>query len=206
MSSNLQTMTLGKRFEHIFRVISGKRFKNREGLGNEAPFFICPYDPRDADEADCEISHLKSRLRTEAGINALCVDLYELSLDILRKRETGFLESIIQKEPNWTHDKMLRLLQNVLDPAEYLVPALGKRLADEPHDVCFLKGVGKVFPYIRAHTVLSNLHATQDTAPVVLFFPGEFVKTPELGASLDLFGRLHGDKYYRAFNIFHYEP
>ncbi len=206
MSSILQTPTLSERFEHVFRVVSGKRFKNREGLGNESPFFICPYDPREAEEAECEISHLTARLKNEAGINALCVDLYELSLDILRRREPGFLESIITKEPGWTHDKKLRLLQNVLDPADHLIPALAGRLAEENHDVCFLKGVGKVFPFLRAHTVLSNLHATQDGAPVLLFFPGEFVKTPELGASLDLFGRLRGDKYYRAFNIFHYEP
>ena len=169
-------------------------------------FFICPYAPSEAEDVECEISHLKSRLRTETGINALCIDLYDLSLDILRDREPGFLENIITREPSWTHDKMLRLLQNVLDPADYLIPALAKRLACESHDIFFIKGVGKVFPYIRAHTVLSNLHATQDNAPVLLFFPGEFVKTPELGASLDLFTRLHGDKYYRAFNIFHYEP
>lgn len=206
MSSFLQAPTLSDRFEHVFRVVSGERFRKREGLGNEAPFFICPYDPHEAEEAECEISHLKSRLRNEKGINAICVDLYELSLDILRRREPGFLESIIKKETGWTLDKKLRLLQNVLDPADHLIPVIAERLAEAPHDVCFLKGVGKVFPFIRAHTVLSNLHATQDSAPVLLFFPGEFVKTPELGASLDLFGRLHGDKYYRAFNIFHYEP
>ena len=39
MSSILQTPSLGERFEHLYRVISGKRFKNREGFGNEAPFF-----------------------------------------------------------------------------------------------------------------------------------------------------------------------
>ncbi len=96
MSSFLQAPTLSDRFEHVFRVVSGERFIKREGLGNEAPFFICPYDPHEAEEAECEISHLKSRLRNEKGINAICVDLYELSLDILRRREPGFLESIIK--------------------------------------------------------------------------------------------------------------
>jgi len=206
MSSILQAPALSERFEHVFRVVSGKRFKHREGLGNEAPFFICPYDPHEAEEVECEIGRLVSRLKNEKGVTALCVDLYELSLGILRRREPGFLESIIEKETGWTHDKKLRLLQNVLDPADHLIPALAEKLAEAPHDVCFLKGVGKVFPYIRTHTVLSNLHAAQDSAPVLIFFPGEFATTPELGASLDLFGRLHGDKYYRAFNIFHYEP
>lgn len=80
MSSILQAPTLSNRFEHVFRVVSGERFKNRKGLGNEAPFFICPYDPHEGEEAEGEICHLISRLRKEKGINALCVDLYELSL------------------------------------------------------------------------------------------------------------------------------
>jgi len=39
----------------------------------------------------------------------------------------------------------------------------------------------------------------------VMFFPGEYKHSLEEGASLDLFGRLHDDKYYRAFNIFDYQ-
>ena len=35
-----------------------------------------------------------------------------------------------------------------------------------------------------------------------MFFPGEYSHSLEKGASLDLFGRLHDDKYYRAFNIY----
>jgi hypothetical protein len=38
-----------------------------------------------------------------------------------------------------------------------------------------------------------------------MFFPGVYTQSLEKGASLDLFGRLHDDKYYRAFNIFHWE-
>ncbi|WP_261863114.1 DUF1788 domain-containing protein [Psychrobacter sp. JCM 18900] len=37
------------------------------------------------------------------------------------------------------------------------------------------------------------------------FFPGAYTHSLESGASLDLFGRLHDDKYYRAFNIYHCE-
>ena len=38
--------------------------------------------------------------------------------------------------------------------------------------------------------------------PTVMFFPGEYRHSLEQGASLELFGLLHDDKYYRAFNIF----
>jgi len=36
----------------------------------------------------------------------------------------------------------------------------------------------------------------------VIFFPGEYTHSVEAGVSLDLFGRLRDDKYYRAFNIY----
>jgi hypothetical protein len=101
--------------------------------------------------------------------------------------------------------ELKELLQGVLDPAEHLVPAIATRLASEPHDVLFLSGVGEVFPYIRSHNVLNNLQSTAKDKPTVMFFPGEYTHSPESGASLDLFGRLHDDKYYRAFNIFHCE-
>ena len=67
----------------------------------------------------------------------------------------------------------------------------------------FITGVGEVFPYIRSHNVLNNLQSTAKDRPTVMFFPGEYTQSLETGASLDLFGRLHDDKYYRAFNIFH---
>jgi hypothetical protein len=72
-------------------------------------------------------------------------------------------------------------------------------------DVMFITGVGAVFPYIRSHTVLNNLQSTAKDKPTVMFFPGEYVQSKAEGASLVLFNRLEDDKYYRAFNIYHYQ-
>jgi hypothetical protein len=38
-----------------------------------------------------------------------------------------------------------------------------------------------------------------------MFFPGSYTHALATGASLELFGLLHDDKYYRAFNIMDYE-
>lgn len=35
--------TLPEQEEHLFAVLSGRRFLQMEGLGNEVPFFIYPY-------------------------------------------------------------------------------------------------------------------------------------------------------------------
>jgi len=93
-------------------------------------------------------------------------------------------------------------VQNVLGIEEYLIPAIGERLAAAEYDVLFLSGIGEVFPYIRSHNVLNNLQSTAKSKPTVMFFPGEYRYSLEQGASLELFGLLHDDKYYRAFNIF----
>jgi hypothetical protein len=71
--------------------------------------------------------------------------------------------------------------------------------------VLFIAGVGEVFPYIRSHNVLNNLQKAAKLRPTVLFFPGDYSHSIEAGASLDLFGRLRDDKYYRAFNIYDYQ-
>ena len=69
-----------------------------------------------------------------------------------------------------------------------------------PEDsVVFLTGVGKVFPILRSHKILNNLHQVMDHCPVVLFFPGRYN-----GSFLNIFGESTRDKnenYYRAFPL-----
>lgn len=195
-------MSLKDRFSHLFAVISGERFLKKQGLGNEVPFFICPYAPQEAVDVARHIRSMVKKLET-AGVRTLEVNLYDLSINLLKKR--GIWERILVMETSVSKAELKELLQGVLDPAEHLVPAIAARLASEPHDVLFLSGVGEVFPYIRSHNVLNNLQSTAKDNPTLMFFPGEYTHSPESGASLDLFGRLHDDKYYRAFNIFHCE-
>ena len=93
----------------------------------------------------------------------------------------------------------------MLDPEENLVPAMAKQLNNTEFDILFLTGVGEIFPIIRSHHVLNNLQSTAKEKPTLMFFPGSYTHSLATGASLDLFERLHDDKYYRAFNIFHCE-
>ena len=96
-------------------------------------------------------------------------------------------------------------MQGVLDPDTHLVPAIALKMQDADFDVIFLNGVGEVFPYIRTHSILNNLQSTATQIPTLIFFPGEYTHSQESGASLELFGRLRDDRYYRAFNIADYE-
>ena len=53
---------LSRQEEHLFAVLSGKRFLQMEGLSNEVPFFIYPYDPEDALAIAGSKKRIKNRL------------------------------------------------------------------------------------------------------------------------------------------------
>lgn len=188
--------------DHLFRVVTSRRFLDKQGLGNEVPFFICPFDASQNLAIDRDRRDLVDRIG-HSGVHVLDLNLYDMSLEILRER--GVLDDLLMVEADTDKSEVKELLQGVLDPQTHLVPAIGAAMASTPHDVIFLSGVGEVYPFIRSHNVLNNLQSTATDRPTVMFFPGSYTHALATGASLDLFARLHDDKYYRAFNILNYE-
>lgn len=191
-----------KRAEHLLRVVASPRFLDKQGLGNEVPFFICAYGAEEGLSMGEDRKDLIARLG-HAGVQVLDIDLYDLSLEVLKDR--GILDQVLEIEAETEKAELKELLQGVLDPQEHLIPAIARRIEAEPHDVIFLSGVGEVYPFLRSHNVLNNLQSTAKDRPTVMFFPGKYTHALATGASLELFGQLHDDKYYRAFNIMNYE-
>jgi len=202
MKLDMERRPLSERFQHLLALIASERFLKRQGLGNEIPFFICPFDPKEAVEMARTQRQLINQLN-QAGIRILEINLYDMAVDLIRAR--GIWEQILQTEPMVSKNELKELLQWVLDSEAHLIPEIATRMSRSEFDVLFITGVGEVFPYIRSHNVLNNLQRTAKEKPTVMFFPGAYTHSLENGASLDLFGRLHDDKYYRAFNIFHCE-
>jgi hypothetical protein len=202
MKTTVEKSPVQDRFQHLLAVISSERFLKKQGLGNEVPFFICPYKAEEAVEMGRVQRQLTNKLQ-QLGIPILEINLYDLSVKILKNR--GVWDRIVQTERDIAKDQLKELLQGLLDSENHLVPAIGKEMEAATFNVMFITGVGEVFPYIRSHNVLNNLQSTAKEKPTVMFFPGAYTHSLQDGASLDLFGRLHDDKYYRAFNIFHCE-
>ncbi|EAM49795.1 DUF1788 domain-containing protein (plasmid) [Crocosphaera watsonii WH 8501] len=200
--SSLETKPLSERFEHLLSVMSGNRFLQKQGIGNEVPFFICPYQPKDSMEMEQIQKQLIKQLH-QKGVHVLEINLYDLTIELLQERD--IFEQILEVESSVSKEELKELLQNVLDSAEHLIPAISKKLQDSEFHILFLSGVGEVFPYIRSHNVLNNLQSRAKDKPTVMFFPGKYTHSLESGASLDLFGLLQDDKYYRAFNIYEYK-
>ena len=189
--------------EHLFSVLSSKRFLQMEGLGNEVPFFIYPYDPTDALKVAEAKKRIRNKLANEHGINVREVNLYDLSVDILKER--GVWERVLKLEPDQDKDDFRELLQGMLDPQLHIASAVRTRIEDGDFDILFLTGIGEVFPYIRSHNVLNNLQSVVTGKPMLMFFPGRYEQSETLGSSLVLFGSLKDDQYYRAKNILEQE-
>jgi hypothetical protein len=202
MKADLSRAPVQERYRHLLTVIGGERFLKIQGLGNEVPFFVCPYKPEEAVDMDRLRKQLINKL-AQNGIAVLDINLYDLAIQILKKE--GDWEWCMQEEQSISKEELKEELQSMLDVETVLTPAIEEIMRASEFAVMFISGVGEVFPYIRSHNVLNNLQKTAKEKPTVMFFPGEYTHSLESGASLELFGRLHDDKYYRAFNIYHSE-
>ena len=200
MRKDLEHAPMADRFQHLETLLSSTRFLNREGLGNEVPFFICPFYPRES----CEIEKISSQLSTklgQKGVSVLNVNLYDLVLKILEGE--GDLDWIRENETSLAKEKLFEELSGILDVSTVIVPAIADAM--EQHGefrILFLTGIGEVYPYIRSHNVLNNLQRIAKDQPTLMFFPGRYSHSLEKGAALDLFSRLQDYRYYRAFNVY----
>ncbi len=186
-----------KKFDHLYKVISHGEFLRMEALGGEIPFFISAFDAKQQLEVDKAVRGLKNKLETN-GIPVLELNLYEIALEILNE-ELGTGE-IFELEKQMDKSELKEAIQSTLDINEVLMPKIKQKIDAENARVYFLTGIGLVYPYIRSHNVLNNLQNIAKKAPTILFFAGDYN-----GFTLELFGLLKDDNYYRAFNIDNYK-
>ena len=199
----MNSAELARQEEHVRNVLVSDRFLRMEGLANEVPFFIYPYEPGDA------VAVEKGRRRTinylsKAGISVREINLYDLSVNLLK--ELGVWDRLCALEAEQEKTDFRELLQGMLDPQDHLAPAIRDLIDDGEFDILFLTGIGEVFPYIRSHNVLNNLQSVVTGKPMLMYFPGRYEYSETLGSTLVLFGQLKDDQYYRATNILEQEP
>lgn len=186
-----------KKFEHIYQVITDKDFLQMKKLGGEIPFFIAAFDPKQQIDVDRAIRSLKNKLETN-GIPVLELNLYDIALELLTEELSD--GEIFELEITMDKREFKEALQSTLDINEVLVPKMKSLIENNSAKVYFLTGIALVFPFIRSHNVLNNIQNIAREAPTVAFFPGDYN-----GYSLELFGLMKDDNYYRAFNIANYK-
>ena len=188
---------LHRKFDHIFQVIQSPSFLAMDALGGEIPFWISTYDPTVENSVSEEIVNLSKRLENE-GIKTDVINLFSLSVEII---ETHIgLDKLFHAEKRKPKERFKKALESSINIHERLIPAIQKRVTEQQPKLLIICGVGSVFPFIRSHNVLNNLQSAVKEIPTLMFFPGEYT-----GRSLELFGLLKDDNYYRAFNIDNYK-
>jgi hypothetical protein len=184
------------RLDAIIPKIQQKKFRENNGLGNEIGFYIFDYEPKHELLVRNYISDMKRRFTKNVdGFKIKEFDLYEIMLEILDAK--GYLEKSIEMEAAKGSDYIIKATKKALrltEKSDLIVNYIRERLEDD--DIVFLTGVGKVYPIIRSHTVLNNLHSVVESVPLVLFFPGTYN-----GLELILLDELKDDNYYRAFKL-----
>ncbi|MEP3594682.1 MAG: DUF1788 domain-containing protein, partial [Parvibaculum sp.] len=100
-----------ERAEHLYDVISSERFLTKQGLGNEVPFFICPFPASEGLSMIEDRKDLVSRLG-HSSVRVLDLSLYDIALEILEER--GILDQILEIEADSEKSEIKELLQGVL--------------------------------------------------------------------------------------------
>lgn len=202
-STLIDPILMNQPSDRLYSILSSESFLSMQGLANEVPIFIQPYDVKDEDRMAAMIRALAQRLRT-SGIKVVEVDLFQLLLEELR--EEDLLDAFTDDNAGYERKDLLRDLKNYADPKSRLVPRLVKLTERDGVQLTLVSGVGHGFPFLRAHTLLDSIQPAMMLHPLVMFFPGEYIQTPGLGSQLRLFGSLPAKGYYRAFNLDHYRP
>ncbi len=189
-------MEFKDKIDKIWDRISDEDFLANRGVANEVRYYVFDYEPCDELIMREKIKALKKQNNPDAdGFQIVEYDLYEIVIGILE--EKGYLDKCIKFEDakgmEYVYTAVSKMLRLTND--DNLI--VNKIVAETPdHAVAFLTGVGKVFPFVRSHNVLNNLHQVLDKVPVVMFYPGQWN-----GQSLSLFGTINDGNYYRAFPL-----
>ena len=189
-------MEFNERLDKIWDRISDQDFLANRGVANEVRYYVFDYEPCDELIIRDKIKALKKQNNPDAdGFQIIEFDLYEMVISILE--EKGYIDKCVkfeeQKGIEYLYTAVTKMLRLTND--DNLI--VNRILENTPENaVVFLTGVGKVFPFVRSHNVLNNLHQVLDSVPVVMFYPGTWN-----GQSLSLFGTITDGNYYRAFPL-----
>ncbi|RIW32678.1 DUF1788 domain-containing protein [Bacillus salacetis] len=183
---------LNARLDKIIPKIKETKFIDGRGLGNEISFYVFDYEPEGELVVRDYITHIKKEFAHE-GSNRKIIefDLYKMLIEIAKERR--IFDRIFQMEENQGKEALFKAMATFAKP-DIILKKIDQQIGD--HNVVFLTGIGKVYPFVRSHNILNNLQEVLDKTPVIMFFPGKYD-----GQSLQLFGKFKDDNYYRAFRL-----
>jgi len=185
---------LQKRLNQILPRITSDDFLGGAGNGNEIGFYIFDYPPEEELVVREHIRFLLEHIpKTNPGLRVTHVNLFDLVLGYLRSR--NLLDRSLQMQKEKGDEALMKALRAALHENK-LAQVFEQEARPRENELILVSGVGSVWPLLRSHTLLNNLHPIMGDTPLVMFYPGRYD-----GQSLRLFGKLKNNNYYRAFKL-----
>lgn len=178
--------------EKLYPSITSKEFLEQKWLWNEIPFYIYDYPAEEELLVRNYIETLLKKIKkNNSELKVIQIDLYDLMIKIIN--EKWLLEKVIDNEKTRWTDFIEKALKPIIKP-ENFNDYIEKNTVW--NNIIFLTWIWKIYPLIRSHTILNNLHHIIPWINLIMFFPWEYTKV-----ELKLFSRLKDDNYYRAFKL-----
>lgn len=189
-----QSTDIARDFDRLRERVGSEVFLDNRGLANEVGFYVFPYDAT----KELEVRRRTAELVADAQSGAISAhiierNLWQVFLQICEDKK--ILHKIPALEQKRGSDALLARLQKIATP-EVFVRTMDYAPHQPGRDVLLITGVGQVYPFVRAHSILENAQSVFEDIPVVLMYPGRYD-----GQHLHLFDRINDGNYYRAFNI-----
>jgi hypothetical protein len=194
MTKNKEFEQLKNRLNQIIPRLESKEFLQNAGLGNEIGFYIFDYPPKYELEVREHLALVLEQLpKRRPDLRIKSVNLFETLIRYLKDRKLLDAACKLQREKG---DEALRKALKGPLHEEKIAKVFIEEAQPEAHDLVLMSGIGNVWPLIRSHTLLNNLHPLMQGTPLVVFYPGVFD-----GQGLRLFDLLSDTNYYRAFRL-----
>ena len=186
--------TLTERLNRILPRLISDDLLSGTGLGNEIGFYVFDYPAEHELFVREHIQFLMDHLpRSKPGIRVKHVNLFDLVIDHLKAR--NLLDRAIQMQITRGDEALSKALSAPLHESR-LAEVFDKVVQPSQQDLVLVSGVGSVWPLLRSHALLTNLHPILGNTPLVMFYPGKYDQL-----TLQLFGILASKNYYRAFKL-----
>ncbi len=185
---------LTERLNRILPKLTSDELLTGSGLGNEIGFYVFDYPAEDELAVREHIQFLLEHLpKSKPGLRFKNVNLFDLVIDHLKTR--NLLDRAIQMQRAEGNEAVFKALSAPLHESR-LAQVFAEVAQPAQNDLVLISGVGSVWPLLRSHSLLNNLHPVMGNTPLVMFYPGKYDQL-----TLQLFGILPSKNYYRAFKL-----
>lgn len=188
-------MTTAEKLNAIEPRLKEQGFIESVRSGANIPFYILDYDSEDEFMVREYIGLLKEKLNSESnGIVIKVFDLYDMIIECLEEKKQ--LDMALEMEELKGTLRLYEAIKNTTKLKLENNMVSEKFLKDlQPNDILFVTGVGKAYPILRVHKVLSMLKAYVKYNPLIVMYPGTYINN-----ELSLFGEIDRE-YYQAFKF-----